>query len=135
MPGLDIGAYREDFDFFDGSFYPYFLAQRSDEWDNGSVLACAYWPYNGSLNWTYWNEEESYNVDWEGMESSDDGDTIGMLLNLDEGSLTMYKNNRRLGVMKDGLSGTYCWYAEVSDGDEVSISKARLQATVNSTPN
>ena len=51
----------------------------------------------------------------------DDGDTIGMLLNLDEGTLTVYKNNRRLGVLKDGLSGSYCWCATVWEGDTVAV--------------
>ena len=44
------------------------------------------------------------------MEDFSDGDTIGMLLNLDKGTLTVYRNGHRLGVMKDGLSGPYCWY-------------------------
>ncbi|EJK70528.1 hypothetical protein THAOC_08102, partial [Thalassiosira oceanica] len=42
--------------------------------------------------------------DWEGNERSTTGDTIGMLLeDLDEGTLTVYKNNRRLGVMENRL--------------------------------
>ena len=49
-------------------------------------------------------------------------DTIGMLLNLEEGMLhlTVFKNNRFLGVMTNGLAGSYCWYTEVGDDDEVS---------------
>lgn len=38
------------------------------------------------------------------------GDRIGLLLDLDRGSMTVYKNNRRLGVMvASGLSEKYCW--------------------------
>ena len=38
------------------------------------------------------------------------GDRIGLLLDLDEGSMTVYKNDERLGVMVPrGLSGEYCW--------------------------
>ena len=50
------------------------------------------------------------------MEGCDDGDTVGMLLDLTMGTLAVYKNNRRLGVMKDGLSGSYCWYATSTSG-------------------
>eukprot|EP01046_Picozoa_sp_COSAG06_P012757 COSAG06_NODE_759_length_12508_cov_9.809171_2_plen_55_part_00 len=32
-----------------------------------------------------------------------------MLLDLDQGTMTVYKNNERLGVMATGLSGEYSW--------------------------
>lgn len=35
--------------------------------------------------------------------------SVGLLLDLDAGTLTVYKN----GVMKDGLSGEYCWLMSV----------------------
>jgi hypothetical protein len=38
-----------------------------------------------------------------------EGDHIGMLLDLDQGSMTVYKSVQRLGVMATGLSGEYCW--------------------------
>ena len=47
-----------------------------------------------------------------------EGGTIGLLLDLDEGTLTVYKNGRRLGVMKDGLSGEYCWYTSIYSSGE-----------------
>ena len=34
---------------------------------------------------------------------------IGMALDLDEGTLDVYKNGRRLGTMMRGLVGEYCW--------------------------
>ena len=48
--------------------------------------------------------------DWEGMQTTEeDGDRIGMLLDLDQGTMTVYKNDERLGVMATGLSGSYSW--------------------------
>jgi hypothetical protein len=32
-----------------------------------------------------------------------------MLLDLDQGTMTVYKNDERLGVMATGLSGEYSW--------------------------
>ena len=32
-----------------------------------------------------------------------------MLLDLDAGTLTVFKNDERLGVMATGLSGEFCW--------------------------
>ena len=38
------------------------------------------------------------------------GDRIGMLLDLDQGSMTVWKNGEQLGVMQaEGLSGPLCW--------------------------
>jgi len=34
---------------------------------------------------------------------------IEMVLNLDEGTLDVYKNDRRLGTLRSGLVGEYCW--------------------------
>jgi hypothetical protein len=50
------------------------------------------------------------NHDWEGRQSAnEEGDRIGMLLDLDQGTMTVYKNDERLGVMATGLSGEYSW--------------------------
>ncbi|EJK44200.1 hypothetical protein THAOC_37283 [Thalassiosira oceanica] len=106
------------------AFYPKFLAQRSVEWGDGNVHVCEYACYDGTMSWTDWeddNEEINFNLDWVGMEGCGSGDTIGMLLNLDEGTLTVYKNDRRLGVLRDGLSGSYCWYVCLCGDHTVSI--------------
>jgi hypothetical protein len=43
------------------------------------------------------------------MQNAKQGDRIGMLLDLDQGTMTVYKNDERLGVMATGLSGEYSW--------------------------
>eukprot|EP01046_Picozoa_sp_COSAG06_P049973 COSAG06_NODE_7805_length_2368_cov_3.452182_2_plen_321_part_01 len=46
--------------------------------------------------------------DWEGMQlAMEEGDRVGLLLDLDQGTMTVYKNDERLGVMATGLSGEY----------------------------
>ena len=48
------------------------------------------------------------------MQGARDGDRIGMLLDLDQGSMTVWKNDVKLGVMAaEGLSGPYCWAASL----------------------
>jgi len=116
MPNVDPNRYDNPvFNFFNLFFTRNslrdFLALRTDKWDTGNVHVCGYYCKDGKRSWTNWDSTIEYFEFWEGMEGCDPGDTIGMLLNLDEGTLTVYKNNRRLGVMKDGLSGSYCWYA------------------------
>ena len=41
------------------------------------------------------------------------GDTIGLLLDCGPGTLTVYKNSERRGVMVEGLVGEPCWVATI----------------------
>jgi hypothetical protein len=68
---------------------------------------------------------------WEGSQVAEEGDRIGLLLDLDQGSMTVYKNDERLGVMvTSGLIGPYCWAAELHDeGDSVLIERADAPAS------
>ncbi|EJK65172.1 hypothetical protein THAOC_14001, partial [Thalassiosira oceanica] len=114
MPGLDASAYQEGVCSFTEytNLFPDFRAQRTDDWGDSDVHACDFCCGSGRMNWTDWYDDQ-IDIEWEGREYCQSGDTVGMLLNLDEGTLTIYKNNRRLGVMMDGLSGPYCWYVSV----------------------
>jgi hypothetical protein len=63
-------------------------------------------------------------MSWEGMErcTEPSDEHIGLLLDLTLGSLTVYKNGKRLGIMFTGLTGEYCWAASISEPhDEVTI--------------
>ena len=59
-----------------------------------------------------WDNERVIS-DWQGREGLGGGGTVGLLLDLDEGTLSVFKNGRRLGVMKDGLGGEYRWFVAV----------------------
>ena len=127
MPNLDYGVTANEYDYYfigRPDLNSDFLAQRSAEWSNGNVHACDYNCGEGTMGWTNWNGKgEDEDAVWEGMESCQSGDTIGMLLNLGECTLTAYRNNRRLGVIKDGLSGSYCWHVSVLVGVAVTIKR------------
>ena len=41
---------------------------------------------------------------------------ISLLIDLDAGTLSVFKNGRRLGIMKSGLSGEYCWMLALGKG-------------------
>lgn len=66
--------------------------------------------------------------------SGEDGDDIklGLLLDLDEGTLTFYCNGSSKGVVKRGLAGHYCWAmaAIVDSVPSVRIRKAPLPPSV-----
>jgi hypothetical protein len=70
------------------------------------------------------------NHEWEGMQSARMGDRVGLLLDLDQGSMTVYKNGERLGVMVSGLSGEYCWAVVLGEpGEWLRIAPAILPTT------
>ena len=51
--------------------------------------------------------------------------TVGLLLDLDKGALSVFKNGRFLGVMEDGLGGEYCWFVSFNLDCTMSMSKGR----------
>ena len=67
--------------------------------------------------------------DWEGMEQTQEASyKVGFAFDLDEGTLDVYKNDRRLGTLRSGLVGEYCWVVtmiSLSDDAQVSVSIGR----------
>jgi len=102
--------------FLEGSFAEHY---RTDAWGEGDVHCCLYYDFEGTCEWTNWDsQEEGTHTDqrWDGMiGGSLDHDTreYGLLLDLDAGTLSMYKDDKFLGVMMRGLTGEYCWVANI----------------------
>ena len=56
-------------------------------------------------------------ISWEGGQAAKAGDRIGILLDLDQGSMTVWKNGEQLGVMQaEGLTGPLCWAVLLNSG-------------------
>ena len=70
------------------------------------------------------------NNSWEGVQSvTEQGDRIGMLLDLDQGSMAVWKNDEKRGVMQvEGMSGPLCWAVSMSRGGTARIESAALPA-------
>lgn len=104
--------------------YEGMLRERTDRWGDSTVHHCAI-VSRGGYCWSDWVERYEFD-NWDEHEEDffGKGDVIGMLLDLEAGTLSVYRNGRRLGVMKDDLSGDYCWSATLwSHGDCVRIEK------------
>eukprot|EP01043_Picozoa_sp_COSAG02_P003191 COSAG02_NODE_76_length_41115_cov_60.967817_18_plen_300_part_00 len=86
---------------------------------------CFYYAGNGGL---FLPADGCIGSTWEGMQSARWGDRIGILLNLDEGSMTVYKNGTRLGVMvSSGLRDEYCWAVVLAEpGESLRIEPAAV---------
>jgi len=102
--------------FLDGSFAEHY---KTDAWGEGDVHCCLYYDFEGTCEWSNWDsEEEGIHKDlrWDGMLGSSllhDTREYGLLLDLDAGTLSMYEDDRCLGVMMRGLTGEYCWVANI----------------------
>ena len=95
--------------------------------NNSSVQCCVYDISNGNCNTSDWGGDDmATDSTWDGSETASAGDEIGLLLDLDEGSLSVYKNGRKLGVMKRGLAGPFCWVASMWNGVQVTIKRGRI---------
>ena len=91
------------------SFYEHFTQHEGSVQYNNSVSCCMYYSFDGQCYSHDWGEDITDDSSWDGMERLSVGSSaIGMLLDLDGGTLSVYKNGRKLGVMKRGLAGHYC---------------------------
>ena len=116
---------------FSKKFYKNF-SQRFDNGahNNNNIQCCMYNSYDGSCGTSGWEDSDvRLSETWEGMESMSmfSGDEfLGMLLDLDEGTLSVYINGRKLGVMKRGLAGPYCWVVSLYGGAQVTIRRGKI---------
>ena len=99
-------------------------SQRTAKWGDSNGHCCTYYCSNGRCYWTDWGNITVIS-DWQGREGLGESGTVGLLLDLNEGTLSVFKNGRRLGVMKDGLGGEYVWFVSVHSACTISISKGR----------
>ena len=99
-------------------------SQRTARWGDSNVHCCTYECEDGYCDWTDWDGSE-WQGNWQGCEGLGGSGTIGLLLDLNEGTLSVFKNGRRLGVMKDGLGGEYVWFVSVNSACSISMFKGR----------
>ncbi|KAL9186798.1 hypothetical protein ACHAXT_010518 [Thalassiosira profunda] len=138
--GLDVeGLSSFDRPFPCGPLYAPYSALIRDLnalWSDGDVNYCAvnlgfrrYDDDDEPIPRSYWGgrgvQRDFTSFDWQGQERFEKDDTVGLLLDLDEGTLAVYRNGRRLGVMKSGLAGEYCWGASLANDPDVSMKISR----------
>ncbi|EJK77899.1 hypothetical protein THAOC_00236 [Thalassiosira oceanica] len=97
-------------------------SQRTARWGESNVHCCTYSCCSGRCFWTDWDDGKG-SSDWQGQERLEGCGTIGFLLDLDEGTLSVFVNGRHLGVMKEGLGGEYCWFVAARFSCTISISR------------
>lgn len=78
---------------------------------------CMYYDFDGICEWSDWGEQCD-NMKWDGMKGFECSQNekigqVGLLLDLDEGTLTVYKEGKCLGIMMRGLTGEYCWAVSI----------------------
>jgi len=106
-------------------FYEHFTQRKGSLQYNNNINCCMYDSSDGHCWSSDWEGNTRGGDVWDGMEGISSPCKIGMLLDLDEGTLSVYKNDRRLGVMKRGLAGQYCWVVSMI-GAQVTIKRGSV---------
>ena len=91
--------------------------------------SCWYWSSDGqrfaAFADTAPQDETAF---WEGMEGSFEGDRIGLLLDLDQGSITVYKDDVKMGVLvAAGVTGPLCWASILYRAEECPAVRVRIE--------
>jgi len=111
-------------------FFNNFSYRLGNGESNNNVHCCMYGTKNGTCYSSDWvppvNDWDFSNETWEGSQLMSSSDELGMLLDLDEGTLSIYMNGRKLGVMKRGLAGHYCWAVSFSKETSVAIKRGTI---------
>ena len=110
-------------------FHQHFTQREGSLQYNNTVNCCMYYSCDGCCYSYDWGEGNIDRQEWDGMERTSSPCEIGMLLDLDEGTLSFYKNGRKLGVMKRGLAGHYCWVVSLRRGSQVTIKRGTVPAS------
>ena len=101
-------------------------------------LACATadgWGYSARLGNLHHNTLRP-TTRWTGQKAAREGNVIGMLLNMDLGSLTVYHDGVKTGeLVRSGLPkyDSLIWMVQLTDGAEVSIEKKDPPSTSSSS--
>ena len=99
-------------------FFQHFSPSIECNNNNNSLHCGMYYAYSGKCLSSDWSSSDIPVVEtWVGLEPAASGDDVGLLLDLDEGTLAVYKDGRKLGVMKSGLAGPYCWVVSMFHKD------------------
>ena len=110
-------------------FLEHFTQREGSQQYNNRVDCCMYDSYDGRCYSSDWEGDNCVGVRWEGMGGlSFFSCEVGMLLDLDEGTLSVYINGRKLGVMKRGLAGQYCWVIAMLGG-QVAIKRGTVSVS------
>ena len=101
------------------------LQERTACWGESTVHNVIFWEDTGiaySSDFTGVGDDDE--LRWEGESNYRSGGTgTGLLLDLDNGTLTVYQNRQRIGVLINGLSGVYSWMVFTVDDTEFSIER------------
>ena len=103
-----VGGGLDDFDPAYNGLWGYLRGKRTDRWGDSNVHCC-YVTDNGYFYWYDWTSRPSFSR----IDGFQRGIPIGLLLDLNEGTLSIYQRGQKLATLNDGLSGEYCWYATV----------------------
>jgi len=136
-PSVHVGVVRPiqmDMNDVGDTFSPLYIGaynprdQRTARWGTSEIHCCSFWLGSGRCWSTEWprpyHEPDIY--EWEGRITWNNSpkEKVGLLLDLDQGTLTAYDGSIKLGVIKEGLGGEYSWFTHIEE-EKCSVSMER----------
>ena len=88
------------------------VCKKTKRWGNCDIHYCALYLETGRCHFRNGEGKRYSFPHWIGNylnPASEKMCHIGMTIDIDEGSLTLFKDGQRLGKMRNNLSGEYCW--------------------------
>ncbi|EJK53384.1 hypothetical protein THAOC_27196 [Thalassiosira oceanica] len=109
LPGWDQRT-LEEFHPINSRYWADLRRERTTKW-GGNVHFCYFCRNTGQCYYSNWEGYPQISF-WEGVDEYDMRiHKLGLLLDLDSGTLSVYQNGQKVGTLKDGLAGVYCWIA------------------------
>ena len=112
------------------------LEERTGRWGSGNVHCCMLGLSYGKCHWTDWAHGYPFGRvgGWTGSgQVFPAGCEIGLLLDLIEGALSVYRDGKYVGVLKRGLTGEYCWAFYCWSTIKIDVSRGSSNMYINSS--
>ena len=106
IPGM-LGSGMVISSYIDNNLF--LAAQRTVRWGDSHVHCCHVDIPSGNFSSYDWVREPTSGA----VEGFQRDEPLGLHLDLEAGTLTLYQDGRRVAMLKDGLSGQYCWFGAV----------------------
>ena len=92
----------------DERFWGHLRGKRTERWGDSNIHSCRVCT-NGYIYWDDWISRHPRSE----VHVFQPVIPVGLLLDLDEGTLSVYQRGQKLATLTDGLSGEYCWFATI----------------------
>ena len=108
---------------------PLYIGVTSSSWDinqGGNIFNdvnhCFYFTHTG-----HYSKHNSHRNPWRGMQRARNGDRIGMMLDFNNNTLSVFRNGIKLGIIANNMNKKYRWTVVLHNNASVSIKSVSVK--------